>query len=97
MLKEKRTRAVALQYGEEDEVPKVLASGAGELAKEILKIASENNIPLFRNKALADMLLNIEVGAEISEESYQLVAEIISFLFKTDREWQKRKDLPDTH
>jgi len=92
MLKDKRSRAVALQYGEDDDIPKVIASGAGELARQIIEIAVENKVPLFRNDALSDMLSGLEVGAEISQESYTLVAEIISFLFQTDREWQKRKD-----
>lgn len=85
-----RDRAIALQYADREELPTVIANGAGELARQILKLAQEHNIPVKDNQALVDMLAKLPVGETISAESFQLVAEIVSFLYHTDIEWQAK-------
>ena len=84
----KRERAIALRYADADDVPRIVASGAGELAKRILQLAKENNVPVQEDESLADMLAKLEVGASISPESYKLIAEILSFLYHTDKQWR---------
>lgn len=85
-----RAQAIALQYTEQDELPRIIASGAGELARQILELAKKHNIPIREDEALTEMLSKLNVGAYISPESYQLVAEVISFLYHTDKEWRGR-------
>jgi flagellar biosynthesis protein len=84
-----RAQAVALQYNQQDQVPRIVASGSGEIAKQILELARENNIPIKQDEALTDMLAQISVGSYIPPESFRLVAEIISFLYLSDREWRE--------
>lgn len=88
----KRKHAVALKYGEEDRAPKIVASGAGEIAKKILEIARENKIPIREDDSLADILTNLDVGFEIPPETYRAVAQILAFLFRTDEAWRKKKE-----
>ncbi len=89
-----RQKAVALEYREKDRAPRVLASGAGEVAKRILELAREHDIPISEDATLTDMLSQLQVGSTISPESYRLVAEIISFLYHTDKRWRElRPDL----
>lgn len=83
-----RERAVALRYHETEELPRVVASGAGEVARRILEIAVEHGVPIYEDGALASLLSSLKPGATISEESYAIVAEIISFLYHTDAEWR---------
>lgn len=86
-----RKLAVALQYAEGDRAPKVIASGAGEIAKRILDLAHEHNIPIRSDHALADILSQVRVGEQIPPETYKVVAEILAFLYKTDLKWRDRK------
>lgn len=88
----KRDKAVALQYDIDDHVPRVIAAGAGEIARRIIEIAKENNIPIHKNDSLADILSRIDIEQEIPEETYILVAEILAFLYRTDAAWRKRKE-----
>lgn len=86
----KLERAVALEYGKDDAVPRIVASGAGELARRIREFAEQHNIPIKEDETLTEMLAKIDTGANISPESYRLVAEVISFLYHTDRAWREK-------
>ena len=86
----KRQHAVALSYNESDLIPRVVASGVGEVAKSILKLAQENNIPIKEDQTLTDLLSKLDVGQVISQECFRLVAEILSFLFHADKEWREK-------
>ncbi len=78
--------AVALGYDPKTPTaPKVLASGLGEVAKKILEIARESDVHIHQDDNLAQLLAQVPVGSEIPEEAYQLVAEVLSFLYETDQ------------
>lgn len=82
-----REKAVALRYQDPGELPKIIANGAGEVANQIIRIAQENGIPIQENEQLAEMLSGLSIGAEITPETYRLVAEIMCFLYYTDAQW----------
>lgn len=84
-----RDRAVALQYQDSSDLPKVIATGAGEIAREILRIAHEHRIPIEQDSTLSDMLSNLNVGASISPESFRLVAEIVCYLYSVDERFRQ--------
>jgi len=87
----KRRRAVALQYAEGDRAPKVIATGAGILAERIIELAAENDIPIREDDDLVEVLSRLDIGYEIPPETFQVVAEILSFLYRTDEKWRKKK------
>ncbi len=76
--------AVALKYVPgEMEAPKVVAKGAGYLARRIREIARENGVPVIENKPLAQGLFRqVEVGDFIPAELYQAVAEILAYVYR---------------
>ena len=75
--------AAAIQYDKEtSEAPVLLAKGADYLAQKIKDAAKENNIAIVENKPLARMLYyNVEVGAEIPPELYQMTAEVLAYVY----------------
>ena len=78
--------AVAIGYDTDAHAaPKVLAAGYGEVAKSILALAKENNVHIHNDTQLAQLLAQVPVGQEIPEEAYQLVAELLAFLYNTDQ------------
>ncbi len=80
-------KAVALQYDQEkDHAPKVTAEGSGETAKNIIKIAEQNGIPIKKDEDLVNMLSQIELNQEIPVELYKAVAEIFSFIYGISNE-----------
>jgi flagellar biosynthetic protein FlhB len=76
--------SIALKYDQDSMMaPKVLAKGAGFIAKKIKTVAIENNIPIVEDKPLARALYKTaEVDEYISVELYRAVAEIIAYVYK---------------
>ncbi|MBP9837617.1 MAG: EscU/YscU/HrcU family type III secretion system export apparatus switch protein [Proteobacteria bacterium] len=91
-VEEKRKYAVAIKYETEDRAPKVIASGAGEIAKRILEIAKIHNIPVQEDDDLVRILSKIQIGYEIPPQTYKAVAEILAFLYRTDINWRKKRE-----
>jgi len=80
-----REIAVAIAYEPEShDAPRVLASGSGEIAKHILATAREHGIHIHPDATLAPLLAQVPIGSAIPEEAYQLVAELLAFLCRTD-------------
>lgn len=75
--------AAAIKYDKETSTaPVLLAKGADYLAQKIKDVAKENNIEIVENKPLARMLYyNVEVGAEIPPELYQMTAEVLAYVY----------------
>lgn len=82
--------AVALQYSAPNELPRVLLSGQGEVARYILSLAEKNGVPIEENSELVSLLSGLERGAAIRRDSFHLVAEILAFLYHVDEAWQKQ-------
>lgn len=72
--------SVALSYSIGDTAPVILASGRGEIARAIKKIAMEHHIKIVQDIDLADILVEQEIGSCIPEESYEAIAAIFAFL-----------------
>lgn len=82
MIEREIKKAAALQYDKEkDNAPHVTAQGSGETAKNIIKIAEQNGIPIKKDEDLVNMLSQIELNQEIPVELYKAVAEIFSFIY----------------
>ncbi len=75
--------ACALKYeAEKMESPKLLAKGSELLAKQIIEIAREHQIPVIENPPVARALFRmVEVNASIPPELYKAVAEILIFVY----------------
>ncbi len=75
--------AVAILYDKAShEAPVVIAKGADYLAQKIKDVANENSIEIVENKPLARMLYhNVDIGAEIPPELYQMVAEVLAYVY----------------
>lgn len=87
----KKLKAVAVKYDvNKDKAPKIIATGKGGLAEEILRIAEENNVPMYEDPTLADLLSKLDLDSEIPGELYTLVAEVLSFVYQLDKMAKKK-------
>ena len=71
--------------------PKVTAKGQGWVAEAIIKMARERNIPIREDKDLLNLLSEIDVGREVPESLYKVVAELLAWVY------QLNKNYPDSH
>ncbi len=76
--------AVALKYDIETmDAPRVLAKGADFLALQIRKIATENNVPIVEEKALARSLYAmVDIDQVIPESLFTAVAQILATVYR---------------
>jgi len=87
-------KAVALQYAPgAASAPKVIAKGKGAIAEAILDKAREHQIPVQEDKSLVEVLSKLDIDQEIPSELYQLVAEVLSFVYRSDARLREKAGL----
>ena len=76
--------AAALRYDSSSmNAPKLVAKGAGKIAKKIKDLAEEHDIPIVENRELARNLnSHVEIGQEIPPILFQAVAEVLAYVYK---------------
>lgn len=75
--------ATALQYdSEEGGAPKVVASGQRKIAEQILAEAKKHNISIYEDPALTAALSTVNLGEEIPPELYQVVAQVLAYVYR---------------
>jgi len=94
MKKDIPKSAVSLQYKRgKNSAPKVTAKGQGWVAEKIIKMARENNIPVREDKDLLDLLSNIDVGQEVPESLYKVVAELLAWVYQLNQTYPGPQNL----
>jgi flagellar biosynthesis protein len=79
----RRPTAAALQYDAgRDMAPRVVASGQGKIAEQILALAKQNNVPVYDDPMLAAALSSVDLGQEIPPELYLVVAEVLAYIYR---------------
>ena len=73
-------KAVGLLYDGQG-APRIIASGRGRTAEEIISLAREHEVPLQENPDLANALIDLPLGEEVPEALYIAVAEVLSFAY----------------
>ncbi|MFP7477626.1 flagellar biosynthesis protein FlhB [Terribacillus saccharophilus] len=79
--------AIAIQYDDKkSDTPIVIAKGMDHVALKIKEIAKANNVTMVENRPLARGLYkNVELNQPIQEEFFQAVAEVLAFVYRTER------------
>jgi flagellar biosynthesis protein len=82
---ERRRAAVALRYDDAREhAPRVVASGRGATAEQIVAAAEAAGIPLREDPLLVEVLAKIDLDALIPAELYQALAEVLAWAYRQD-------------
>ena len=77
--------AVAISYDKkEDDAPRIVASGRGEIAEQILTLAFEHGVKVREDAPLVEILSKLEVDSLIPLEAYAAVAEILSYVYRAN-------------
>ena len=80
-----RQKAVALSDQEKSGTrPRVVASGEGGVAEQIIQLAWANDIKVREDADLVEILSAIDVESEIPIEAFAAVAEILSYVYRAN-------------
>ncbi len=80
-----RPVAVALEYQPgKSALPRVVATGRGTVAEQILELAFANGVKVREDADLAQMLAAVDVDSEIPIEALVAVAEILARVYQAN-------------
>ncbi|MDC0946735.1 EscU/YscU/HrcU family type III secretion system export apparatus switch protein [Nitrospinaceae bacterium] len=86
--------AVSLQYNKgKNAAPKITAKGQGWVAENIIKMAQEKNIPIREDKDLLHLLSEIDVGQEVPESLYKVVAELLAWVYQLNQNYSSSEQI----
>lgn len=78
--------AVALRHDRAAQtLPRIVASGRGAVAEQILAVAQAEGINVRKDADLAEVLVALEVGSDIPIEAFAAVAEILSYIYRANQ------------
>ncbi len=83
--------AIALEYDGE-QAPVVTAKGHHDVADEILRIAQQQQVPVYEDRELSALLDQLDLGDHIPPSLYVIIAEVLSFAYRLSG---KHKDFMD--
>lgn len=90
----KTLRVSAIKYDvQKDRAPKIVASGRGVIAQDILKLAEENRVPLYEDPNLAELLSKLDLDTDIPPVLFPLVAEVLALVYQLEIMAKKRESL----
>ena len=79
-------QAVALAYEKGEFAPRVVASGRGVVAEQIIAKAIENNVFVHQSKELVSLLMQVDLDAHIPVELYSAIAEVLAWIYQLEQE-----------
>lgn len=88
MKKEDTKKAVALEYNEKYNAPRVTAKGKGLVAENMLERAKEYGIETYIDNELLESLMALSLGEEIPKELYDIVAKVLLYVENVDKNFK---------
>lgn len=82
---DKNKKAIALKYNNGDRAPFVVAKGKGYIAEKIIQKGENENIYIHKDENIIDNLMKLDLGEEIPPELFEVVAEIIGYVYYLDK------------
>jgi flagellar biosynthesis protein len=79
----RRLTAAALAYDPQtDQAPRVVASGKGKIAEQIIALAQQYQVPVYEDAELSAALALVNLDEEIPPELYLVVAEVLAYIYR---------------
>ena len=85
-MKRKQRVSVSLKYPQNVDAPLITAKAEGILAKRMVDIALENDIPVVEDDVLANVLTLRQIGECIPETTWQAVAGVFAMISALEKE-----------
>ena len=65
--------------------PESSPRAGGQVAEKIIEVAKANNVPLYEDKNLVQVLEALDLETEIPPELYRAVAEVLAFIYRLNK------------
>lgn len=78
-------QAVALAYEHGDFSPRVVASGRGIVAEQIIHAAKDHEIYIHESTELVSLLMQVDLDDYVPEEMYRAIAEVLAWVYELEQ------------
>ncbi len=79
----KPKQAIAISYDpDSDKAPRVVASGRGLIAENIIALARQSDVPIHEDTVLTQALLQVDIEEAIPPDLYAVVAQLLAFVYR---------------
>lgn len=79
----KRQKAIALEQKDSRlDIPKITATGAGQNAEKILRLAFDNDVKVRKDEELVEILSQFDEGSLIPLDALNVVSEILCHVYR---------------
>ncbi len=93
-MDQRQKKAAAVKYeADKDRAPRITAKGRGEIARRIIEVAHQNEVPVFEDQNLVEVLEALDMDTEIPAELYRAVAEVLVFVYRLNRAYGRNQPL----
>lgn len=80
--------AAVIRYDQErDDVPIVVAQGRGHIARQIIELAEQHDIPMHQDSSLVQHLLDLDLGESIPPQLYAVMAEVLIMIEQMEKKY----------
>ncbi len=86
MKNPKNLLAISLKYPPEADAPFITAKTSGALAKRMIEIAHENDIPVVEDDITANVLSLHQIGECIPESTWEAIAKVFAFIKEIEKQ-----------
>ena len=81
-------KASAIEYN--DELPRLMAKGRGYLAEKIVELAERNDITVYRDSDLAEVLDSLEPDTYSPEDLFKAVAMVLAHCYNVNSDFREK-------
>jgi len=93
MSKKEIKKAIALRYDPNiNNAPHVIAKGKGEIAKRIVDQGNKNDVKIHEDKALVQLLYQLDVNEQIPSKLFPIIAEVFSLVYQAEKIAERKKN-----
>ncbi|MBU6146144.1 MAG: EscU/YscU/HrcU family type III secretion system export apparatus switch protein [Paenibacillaceae bacterium] len=94
-MKPPRRKAVAMGYdAQRHAAPIVHARGSGLVADRIIALAQQHGVPVYEDKALVELLAQLDVHETIPPAWYAIMAEVLARVYEAEHTLSRKGRAP---
>ncbi len=86
----KQKKGIAVSYSPGKLAPEILAVARGFLVDKLIQIARENNITIYEDSDLAEILSFMKPGDQIPEYLFRVMSEVLAYCYKVNEKFKDK-------
>ncbi len=83
-------KGTALEYSESKGVPEIIAQARGQFVENLLQIARDHDITIYKDADLSEALSVLNIGSEVPEELYIAMTEVLAYCYEVNDRFKRK-------